>query len=51
MMPSNQLEKVRQAIKTLESFDESSTEPFRIVIITLKQKETALEKIVAQSNH
>lgn len=44
MTPAKQLEQIRQAIKTLESFEEHTAEWFRIVILTLKQKETTLEK-------
>ncbi len=44
MDPTKKLEQIRQTIKTLESFEEHTTESFRIVILTLKQKEVALEK-------
>ena len=37
-----QLDQIRQAIKTLENLEERETESFRIVINSLKQKETAL---------
>ena len=50
MTPAKQLEQIRQTIKILESFEESSTESFRIVIITLKQKETVIEKEMVQLN-
>ena len=50
MTLAKQLEQIRQTIKILESFEESSTESFRIVIITLKQKGTALEKEIVQLN-
>lgn len=43
-MPAiKQLEQIRQTINTLESLEESTTEPFRIVILTLKLKEKALQ--------
>ena len=48
MTPINQLEQIKQAIKTLESMEESTTESFRIVILNLKQKKTALEKQMVQ---
>jgi len=44
MKASKQLEQIRQAINTLESLEERETESFRIVILTLKQKESALIK-------
>ena len=44
MTPAKQVEEIRHAIKILESFEESTTESFRIVINTLKQKETVVEK-------
>jgi len=44
MTPAKQLEQIRQTIKILESFEESTTESFRIVIITLKQKEAEIVK-------
>lgn len=46
MTPLNQLEQLRQSLKTLKNLEESETESFRIVILTLKQKITALEKEV-----
>lgn len=46
-----QLEEIRQTIHTLESIEESTTEPFRIVILTLKQKERALEKEMGAPNN
>jgi hypothetical protein len=51
MTPAKQLEQIRQTIKTLESFEEHTTESFRIVLLTLKQKKTALEKEVVQSGN
>lgn len=48
MTPEKQLEQIQQTIKTLESLEERNTEAFRIVIITLKQKKTALEKEMVQ---
>ena len=42
MKASQQIEQIRQAINTLESLEEKETESFRIVILTLKQKEVAL---------
>lgn len=50
MTPTAKIEQIRQAIKCPESLKESSTESFRIVIITLKQKETALEKELVPQN-
>ena len=49
MTPSESLSQIRRAIKTLEDCEESLTEAFRIVILTLKHKEAALEKEVVQS--
>ncbi len=44
MTSIRELEQIKQAIKTLESCEEHTTEPFRIVLITLKQKIKELEK-------
>lgn len=44
MKASKELEQIRQAIKTLDSLEEKETESFRIVILTLKQKESAIIK-------
>ena len=44
MTRAKNLEQIQQAIKTLESFEEYTTEPFRIVILTLKQREKALKE-------
>ena len=49
MTPSESLSQIRLAIKALEDCEESTTEPFRIVILTLRHKEAALEKEVVQS--
>ena len=44
MRPKQEIEQLRQTIKILESMEESTTESFRIVILTLKQKEAAIIK-------
>lgn len=48
MTPGKQLGQIIQTIEVLESFEERTTEPFRMVIITLKQKEIALVKEMVQ---
>lgn len=38
------LKKLQETIKNLEELEEKETEPFRIVLVTLKQKASDLEK-------
>lgn len=49
MSPAIRLEQIRQTIEVLESFEESNTESFRIVLITLRQKESSLIKGMDQT--
>ena len=42
MSVSDQLDQIKQAIKTLENLEERETDSFRIVINSLRQKETKL---------
>lgn len=44
------LEQLEKTISFLEKLDESTTEPFRIVIVTLKQKAVVIKKNLI-SNH
>lgn len=46
MKPSEQLRHLKITIQTLQNLPEHDTESFRIVLLTLKQKEAALEKEV-----
>lgn len=50
MKTSEELDRITQTIKTLEDLPEHDTESFRIVLTTLRQKENALLKVVAQLN-
>ena len=49
MSPFKKLDQIREAIETLGNCEEHTTESFRIVINTLKQKEAELLKKMGKS--
>ena len=51
MSTEDQLERIKQAIYTLENLEERETDSFRIVINSLKQKESLLlQKLKEKQN-